>query len=232
LKEKDFQGSPRYMYPIWLTDLAWAYIALCFICVLIILIDLANGHRHRMAVMNWVWPITALYFGPIAVVGHFKESRAAQATGGHDKKPFWAKVFVGATHCGSGCVLGDFIGEWIVFLTGITIAGSMLWANYAFDFGFAYLFGIVFQYFSIAPMRNISGWPGIWAAVKADTVSLTAFEVGMFVWMWFTHAVLFPGLKPTTALYWFMMQIAMVVGFATTYPANWLLIRKGFKETM
>ena len=29
-----------------------------------------------------------------------------------------------------------------------------------------------------------------------------------------------------------MMQIAMVLGFATTYPVNWLLISFGVKEKM
>lgn len=221
------------MYPAWLTYLAWACIGLCILCTCLILVDLAAGHRHKMAVMNWVWPITALYFGPVAVIGHYKESRMAEAKDSNNQeKPFWAEVFTGATHCGSGCVLGDFAGEWIVFLAGTTIAGSSMLADYAFDFVLAYLFGIIFQYFSIAPMRNISGWPGIRAAIKADTVSLVAFEVGMFVWMGFAHMVLFPELKPTSALYWFMMQIAMVVGFATTYPANWWLIRKGVKEAM
>jgi hypothetical protein len=29
-----------------------------------------------------------------------------------------------------------------------------------------------------------------------------------------------------------MMQIAMVLGFATTYPVNWWLISRGIKEKM
>jgi hypothetical protein len=29
-----------------------------------------------------------------------------------------------------------------------------------------------------------------------------------------------------------VMQIAMVVGFPTTYPVNWWLIRSGIKEKM
>ena len=33
-------------------------------------------------------------------------------------------------------------------------------------------------------------------------------------------------------VYWFMMQIGMVLGFATSYPMNWWLIQKGLKETM
>ncbi|MGH9625483.1 MAG: DUF4396 domain-containing protein, partial [Bryobacteraceae bacterium] len=32
--------------------------------------------------------------------------------------------------------------------------------------------------------------------------------------------------------YWFMMQIAMMMGFCTAYPGNWLLIRKGVKTGM
>ncbi len=113
------------------------------------------------------------------------------------------------------------------------IAGSVLWSDYLLDFAMAYTAGIVFQYYAIAPMRNLSGWPGIWAAIKADTISLTAFEIGMFAWMAFTREILFdPPLKPTEPAYWFMMQIAMAVGFLTGYPANWLLIRSGVKEAM
>ncbi|MGH7951816.1 MAG: DUF4396 domain-containing protein [Limisphaerales bacterium] len=29
-----------------------------------------------------------------------------------------------------------------------------------------------------------------------------------------------------------MMQIAMVAGFLTSFPVNWLLVRRGIKEKM
>jgi len=32
--------------------------------------------------------------------------------------------------------------------------------------------------------------------------------------------------------FWFMMQIAMICGFLTSYPANWLLLKTGIKEKM
>ena len=32
--------------------------------------------------------------------------------------------------------------------------------------------------------------------------------------------------------FWFMMQIAMMFGFMTSYPVNWWLIRQGVKEAM
>jgi len=69
--------------------------------------------------------------------------------------------------------------------------------------------------------------------MKADTVSLVAFEIGMFAWMGFASSVVFsPRPDPNSAVYWFSMQIAMVVGFATSFPANWWLIRIGWKEKM
>jgi hypothetical protein len=225
---------------------------------LIILVDIGGGHRQKMPVMNWVWPITGLWAGPIGLWAYFAfgrvsaPSRPGQSRGGMNRhehesqsgksekdiehkvgKPFWQIVAVGTTHCAAGCTLGDVAGEWIVFLTGFTIAGSMLLTDYLVDFVLAYLGGIVFQYFAIAPMRGLSGWPALQAAVKADTVSLVAFEIGMFAWMALVHEVLFtPSLVPNRPEYWFMMQIAMLVGFLTSYPANWWLIRRGIKEAM
>ena len=43
---------------------------------------------------------------------------------------------------------------------------------------------------------------------------------------------LYPELRPTSWTYWLLMQVAMIVGFLTTYPVNWWLIRRGIKEKM
>jgi hypothetical protein len=186
-----------------------------------------------MAVMNVVWPITALWSGPLGLIVYWTIGRRPC---GRDRKggmPMWASVLIGDTHCGAGCTIGDFLGEWVVFLSGLTIGGSRLWADYTIDFTFAFLLGIAFQYFSIAPMRGISGWKGIKAALRADTVSLIAFEIGMFLWMALSSHFLFHlKLNPTQPTYWFMMQVAMLVGFLTAYPANWWLVRTGIKEAM
>ena len=99
-------------------------------------------------------------------------------------------------------------------------------------FVLAYLFGIFFQFFSIAPMRGLGLRDGMVAAIKADTLSLVAYEVGMFAWMAIVQLVLFPGLEPTSWTFWFMMQIAMMLGLATTFPVNWWLLRRGIKEAM
>jgi hypothetical protein len=81
-------------------------------------------------------------------------------------------------------------------------------------------------------MRGLGLRDGLAAAIKADTLSLVAYEIGMFAWMIITHRVLLPGLEPTSWVFWLMMQIAMLLGLATTWPVNWWLIRAGVKEAM
>jgi hypothetical protein len=54
------------MAPTWLFYLAVISLALAVITTIIIIFDVIR-HPQKMAVMNLVWPITALYFGPLAL---------------------------------------------------------------------------------------------------------------------------------------------------------------------
>lgn len=83
-------------------------------------------------------------------------------------------------------------------------------------------------------MRHLNFRRGLVAALKADTLSLVAFEIGLFGWMAVMQLVLFtdPHLTPEHAAYWFLMQIGMILGFATAYPVNGCLIHRGIKEAM
>ena len=90
-----------------------------------------------MFIMNVVWPITALYFGPLAVWGYFRsgmkttaahmqqmrqEVRAElaqeqmagaegwagrQQSGAPQTGPTREQTAVAVSHCGAGCTLGD-----------------------------------------------------------------------------------------------------------------------------
>jgi hypothetical protein len=150
------------------------------------------------------------------------------------KSPYWKRIFLSATHCGSGCVIGDIVGAPIVPLTGWTLLGERLFAEYVVEFTLAYLVGIAFQYFPIRAMRGIPPDEAIIDAVKADTLSLVAFEVGMFAWMGLIYFLLLAAHRPDASniVFWFVMQVGMMLGFLTTYLANWLLVRWGVKSGM
>lgn len=110
-----------------------------------------------------------------------------------------------------------------------------MFATWIVDYLFA--FGVAFQYFTIKPMRDLSVREELKEAVKADTLSLTAWQVGMYGFMALAHFYIFGHLLGTTLRvasveFWFMMQIAMIAGFLTSYPVNWWLIRRGTKEAM
>ncbi len=59
-----------------LTVVSWAALALALAGALAISGDIAvAGYRQRMGVMNLVWPITALYWGPVAVWFYFRRGQ-------------------------------------------------------------------------------------------------------------------------------------------------------------
>jgi len=242
--------------PAWLHDLSIAYLLLGGLCALVIALDVMR-HKQHMWIMNVVWPVTALFGTGWIVWQYFVYGRLATHEKMHmamqrkedpphkRKTPFPVMVANGALHCGSGCTLGDILAEWLVFtVPAVAVAfgyqsifSDKIFAVWIVDYVFAYAFGIFFQYFTIAPMHGLSFGKGIVAAIKADTLSLTAWQLGMYGFMalayfYFFGVLLSTKLQTNMVEFWFMMQIAMICGFLTSYPVNWWLIQSGIKEKM
>ena len=53
--------------------------------------DIACGHRQQMAIMNLVWPITALYWGPVALWAYFRREPV------DDQPRWWSTARASAT---------------------------------------------------------------------------------------------------------------------------------------
>src|SRR2546426_7287420 len=126
------------MPPTWLTFLAWASLAAGFLSAGAILFDAyGRGLRQPMRVMEAVWPITALYLGPLGWLAYARLGRPRveqDAGGGGEPEAGWQGIAVSASHCGAGGALGDIAGEWGVFAGSITIAGAALWPGDMADF--------------------------------------------------------------------------------------------------
>lgn len=230
--------------PVWLHALSAVSLAAALLCTAVVIIDIARGNRQHMWIMDIVWPLTVLYSGPLGLWAYYHIGRLSTHTAMQEAKqrgvdppsktkPFWQKAAIGTTHCGSGCTLGDMLAESFVAVVPLTLFGHRIFGSWLLDYILAFLFGIAFQYFTIKPMKNLSAGKGIVAALKADTLSLTAWQVGMYGWMAIVVFVIFGHELPKTApLFWFMMQIGMLAGFLTSYPVNWWLIRARIKEAM
>ncbi len=49
---------------------------------------------------------------------------------GPSSRPMFATVTVAVCHCGAGCLLGDIVGEWLVYGTDAKINGHHLWVAF------------------------------------------------------------------------------------------------------
>ncbi|MED5523320.1 MAG: DUF4396 domain-containing protein [Pseudomonadota bacterium] len=241
------------MIPTWLNLLAWLSLLLGLLSAIAILIDLQKRPQH-MAIMHWVWPLCAL-FGHLLLLAFYLCYGRAHPPSHHEHHehhehqqpaPSWVQVATGSLHCGSGCTLGDIVAETaVLFFPAIatafgwkTLFAEPIFAVWILDFIFAFAIGIVFQYFAIKPMApGLSVGAALSKALKADALSLCAWQLGMYGFMALAHFYLFPqllgtALKTGSAPFWLMMQLAMLCGLLTAFPVNRWLIQKGIKEAM
>lgn len=244
--------------PDWLSGLSLFFLILAFICFCVIAVDVYR-HPQKMKIMNIVWPVTALFGSVVWLAAYWHWGRTTNANMNskmdmpmkNGKKMSMPQhsmpvsVFIGTCHCGAGCSLADLIVEWLLFFfPGLLVVGGYSWlfhdslfAKFVWAYVVAYLFGVSFQYFAIEPMKHLGLKKGILEAMKADTLSLTAWQVGMYGMTAFCQLYLFPHwfgarVPVTSPVFWLMMQVAMLAGFCTAYPMNWFLISKGIKERM
>jgi uncharacterized membrane protein YqaE (UPF0057 family) len=239
------------MIPTWLPVLAGASLAVGLVLALAVALD-EMRRPQQMWIMNVVWPVTVLYGTFLGLWFYARYGRAPVA--GHPSAthhmheaptPFPIMVAKSTAHCGSGCTVGDLIAEWLAFFVPViavwlgygSVFSEKMFAVWILDFIFAFVLGILFQYFVIKPMRDLSAGRALVEALKADTVSLIFWQIGMYGFMAVAAFVIWRDLfglrlAVDSVEFWFMMQLAMWCGFITSYPANWWLLRVGVKEAM
>lgn len=221
--------------------LSWVMVAMGFGCCAFLARDLSRRQPQPMTVMRYVWPINALWGGPLVLWAYWKIGRMPPPDSGHGsssqkatmkERSLWQKVLTGTLHCGAGCSLADLIGPFVSMLVTFTVLGSKVFGEWTVDYVLALLIGVAFQYAALAPMLKQHGLAVWWRALKVDFLSLTAWQVGMYGWMALVIFVWLGELHPSQIEFWFVMQLAMACGFLTSYPMNWCLIEAGIKEAM
>ena len=217
-----------------LLALSWTAVGLGVACCGVIVVDnLVRGYRQPVNVMEVVWPVTALYAGPAAVVayrkwGRTQSQRWRQRNGPPHDRPRHAGTLIQLFHCGAHCTLGAIIAETALFTTGLDAAGDRWWAEYAGDYSLAVIIGVAFRYSAGThpPGRRIRA--AIATVARIDLVSVTAFEFTLFVWLAVVDRVLFPAApRPDSPVFWFVTQVGLIAGFIAAWPATSWLARRG-----
>lgn len=198
---------------------------------------------QSMKIMNAVWILTALWasiFGFIAYCWFGREigmkgmSMRDMKGMNMPQRAKWQSVTLSTLHCGAGCTLADIIGSIFLFVVPITLARSTLLGGWVFTYILALIIGVGFQYAAIREMSNLPTLTILIKALKADFLSLTAWQLGMYGWM---YLLMFKfqwlGTHSTMSWeFWFAMQQAMLAGFIVALPMNYLLIKWGIKHGM
>ena len=230
-------GAMEPMIPMWLTVVSWIFVGIAVLCAAALLYDIyGRGYRQSTSVMEAVWPITALYLGPLALWaynrwGRPRSEKWQKEHGGAPDKSLSAAAATGGTPGGAASAVGHVLGVPLVVFLGLAIAGDALWAMILVIAVIATLLLFVFEYFfSTVPTRGLPSGQGLGVALLIALVTVLAFDVGMGGWMLVMHFLLFmPPLTDVTFL--FLMQVGLILGFLTGYPAVLWLIRRGIKTT-
>ena len=219
----------RSAVPDWLTPVAWTYITLSLLSAAFIAFDIyLLRRRHLSVTTELVWITSALYLGPFAVAVYLRRGRAnptsTTATTGIAGEARGNAVAV--LPGGGASAVAHLIAVPFVVAVGWTIAGLAMWPMILVIAVLAIVMLVIYERVaSRGPRSGRTGGISVGSAILAAFITVAAFDIGMVGWMLLVH---FNDLMPpvTDSTFWFLMQMGVILGLLTGYPAvKWLLRR-------
>ena len=225
----DTQGLPDWLEPI-----ATVFVALSILSALAVAYDIyGKGYRQRVRSMEAVWALSALWLGPFALPLYARAGRP-RSTKWQAQHPAEAQLGLvtetasGSLAGGAASLIGHVIAVPFVLATGLSLFGVDMFAMIAVIAVLAIAMLFAFEY-STAARRKVGG-QGVLTALVVATVTVLAFDLGMGGWMLVLHFnELLPPLSSVNFL--FLMQVGILLGFVTGFPAVALLVKRGSKVT-
>ncbi|MEE6179330.1 DUF4396 domain-containing protein [Mycobacterium sp. 050134] len=217
--------------PQWVILVAWMVTILGVVVAGVMLVDTyLRGYRQPLRAMEAVWPITAVYAGPLAWWAYQRWGRPASARWQeqHGRPPRMGPAAVAAVQTipgGAVSFVGHMIAMPLVMWTGLKIAGQGVWPMMLIIAAIALPLLIAFEYraMSVAYGTQSVG-QRLWAASRISALAIVAFDIGMGASMLLVAFVL--RYSPTSMAFWLVMWAGMWLGFATAYPMVWWLVSK------
>ena len=219
----------RSAVPDWLTPVAWTYITLSLLSAAFIAFDIyLLRRRHLSVATELVWITSALYLGPFAIAGYLRRGRAnptsTTVTAGIAEEAEGTAVAV--LPGGGASAVAHLIAVPFVVAVGWTIAGLAMWPMILVIAVLATVMLAIYERLaSHGPRAGRTGGISVGSALAAAVITVVAFDIGMVGWMLLLH---FNDLMPpvTDSTFWFLMQLGVILGLVTGYPAvSWLLRR-------
>ena len=179
-------------------------------------------------VLKWGWVLITLYMGPVGLALYVLSDKEPRP-GEHEEfiKPLWKQGVGSTVHC----VAGDATG--IITAAVITSAlGLPMWIDLIVEYVAGFAFGLfIFQALFMKDMMGGSYPKAVKDSFMPEWLSMNMMAAGMFpVMIFLMMGRDMRAMQPTEPLFWAVMSLGVIIGFATAYPVNVWLVAKGLKH--
>ncbi|MCP4002481.1 MAG: DUF4396 domain-containing protein [Gammaproteobacteria bacterium] len=195
--------------------------------VLFVVVDIRT--TPEAVVLKWGFVILTLFTGPFGAFFYLLGCREP-LPGTHEQyvSATWRQVLGSTMHCAAGDGLGIIAGAAISNLLELPPALDIT-LEYVLGFGFGWAF---FQAYAMRDMAGGDYRKSLKMTFIPEFYSMNILMAGMLLvtkfWM--------PGVEgannPFGAAFWFIMSLALLVGFIFAYPMNWWLVTRHLKHGM
>jgi FtsP/CotA-like multicopper oxidase with cupredoxin domain len=182
------------------------------------------AHNPEAGVMKWGFVLITLYMGPLGLLLYVMADKEP-APGTHEEfiKPLWKQAVGSTIHCCAGDATGIILAAAITALLGLP-----MWIDLIVEYTAGFLFGLlIFQSLFMRRMMGGTYLDNVRRMFVPELISMNMMMAGMAPVM----SLLMMGrdmraMQPTELLFWGVMSLGVIVGFAFAYPANvWMVLR-------
>lgn len=176
-------------------------------------------------VMKWGFVLVTLYMGPLGLLIYVLADKEPRP-GEHEDfiKPLWKQAVGSNIHC----VAGDATG--IILAAAITAAlGLPMWIDLIVEYVAGFAFGLlIFQSLFMKAMMGGTYWENVRKSFLPEFLSMNLMMAAMAPVMSFLMMGRdMRAMDPTELVFWGVMSIGVIAGFAFALPVNaWMVAHK------
>src|SRR5919106_3625566 len=180
------------------------------------------------AVMKWGFILITLYMGVFGLLLYVLADKEPRP-GTHEEfvSPLWKQAVGSTIHCCAGDATGIILAAALTGLIGWPMAIDL-----AVEYIAGFAFGLfIFQALFMMQMMGGSYWENVRNTFVPELISMNAMMAGMAP----TMSFLMMGrdmraMDPAELLFWGVMSLGVVVGFAVAYPVNLWMVAHNMKH--
>jgi Domain of unknown function (DUF4396) len=180
-------------------------------------------------VLKWAFVILTAFTGPLGAFFYVLGCREPLRET-HDEyiAAPWRQVLGSTMHCVAGDGIGIVVGAAVGSVLALSFWPDFL-LEYTLGFGFGWAF---FQAFAMRDMAGGSYLVSLKMTFLPELLSMNLLMTGMVLTSSFAMMHVGGADDPTRLQFWFIMSMALIVGFVCAYPINWWLVANHMKHGM